>query len=190
MVPLARHEGLVTHELEQAGLLTRTEQTLYQGSCVTTPAYLDTVETTDGIFLTAEEQDQDYAGSPTSGYFPSFSNTYGCVQNVVYYAVDEARLAALGGVATGSTDGACSVADFTFTAVNGTNLFLLLVDVNTDVDYEHADDGFYYACHVENHLRSPGAYELRNGSCELFDPTDANLEAACPEVLGYSWRRN
>ena len=189
-VPLARHEGLVTHALAKTGVLVRTEQTLYQGSCVTTPAYLDTVETTDGIYLTAEEQDQKYAGSPTNGYFPPASNTYGCVQNIVYYKVDDAALASLGGIATGSTSGACNVADYTLTAVNGTNLFLLLVDIQTDVDYEHTDDPFYYACHVENHLRSPGAYELRNGTCEVFEPPTANIEAECPLALGYSWRRN
>ena len=71
--------------------------------------------------------------------------------------------------------------------MNGTNLYLLLVDVETDVEASHYDEPLYFACHIENHLRSPGAYERRNGSCEVFEAPTEEANVDCPEVFGYSW---
>ena len=193
MVPLAKHEGLVNQRLEEQGVLVRHAQRLYQGQCTKTPEYLDKVDTTDGLFLTAQEQDENYAGSKTTGYFPPWANSEGCVQEIVYYEVNEtALLADYGGLLKGTTSGACSVADYTLAAVNGTNLYLLIVDVTTDVeratDAAYGDGLFNFGCAIENHLRVPGAYRLSNGSCPTLDPPEYETGATCPEVLGYDWR--
>ena len=191
-VPLAKHEGLISQRLEEQGVLVRHAQRLYQGKCTKTPPYLDHVDTTDGLFLTAQEQDQNYAGSKTTGYFPPWANTEGCVQEIVYYEVNEAALLDNhSGVLKGATDGACSVANYTLTAVNSTNLYLLVVDVIANVeratDATHGDGLFNFGCAIENHLRVPGAYPLVNGSCPHLEPPDSETGPECPATLGYRW---
>ena len=176
-VPLARFEGRVFHELEKLGVFTRYTEILrasapriaarrglsdaasdasvprYQGVCQKTPGYDMDAVTEEGAFPPAEAVDAHYPGSDSLGYFPPWANTYGCVQDVVYYDLEEDQVS---GVVTGEVAGSCyKHAAFSFARAPGTNAYLLVIDdIDIAVSPEpEASDGFDFSCSVENGAR-------------------------------------
>ena len=182
-VPLARFEGRVFHELERLGVYTRHTEILYQGTCTNTPAYDMDAVTDEGAFPPAEEVDAHYPGSPTLDYFKPWANTRGCVQDVVYYDLDET---AVSGVVTGEVSGACYArAAFSFARAPGTNAYLLVVDdISIGTPPGEKATGFQFSCSVENGLYTPGAYELINGSCGLLHAVPEH-PITCPAQTDY-----
>ena len=117
-------------------------------------------------------------------YFPPWANTKGCVQDVVYYDLEEDRVT---GVVTGEVAGSCyEYASFSFARAPGTNAYLLVIDdISVAVPPEPvASDGFEFACSVENGLYTPGAYELINGSCGLLHEVP-EFPVTCPAQTDY-----
>lgn len=186
-VPLARTEGKVFSALEALGVFVRHSEILYQGTCTKTPSYLMDSVTADGAFPPAEEADAHYPGSPSLGYFPPWANTHGCVQDVVYYDLDEDALAAQAdGVASGYISGAgCyEAASWHFARAPGTNAYLLVIDDIEVATTPESATSFEFACSVENGLYTPGAYLLVNGSCGILHEVPEH-PITCPAKTDY-----
>ena len=139
--------------------------------------------TDEGAFPPAEEVDAHYPGSPTLDYFKPWANTRGCVQDVVYYDLDET---AVSGVVTGEVSGACYArAAFSFARAPGTNAYLLVVDdISIGTPPGEKATGFQFSCSVENGLYTPGAYLLVNGSCGILHEVPEH-PITCPAKTDY-----
>ncbi|XP_002735490.2 VWFA and cache domain-containing protein 1-like [Saccoglossus kowalevskii] len=145
-VSLGKKEGEVMHELiYKHGFFERKEQIDFQGSCSVSP-YSPKV-TLDGIAKTPEELDDYFR---TKGPIPSFSNNFGCIQDVVGY---QANSSALGpsGMITGNVTGACKSGFYYLTALPKTNLFLLVIE-NWRNDSE--SNFFNFNCRITNRFRA------------------------------------
>ena len=130
------------------------------------PVVAPTQVTAEGAFPPAEEVDAHYPGSPTLGYFPPWANTYGCVQDVVYYDLDDDALAALAdGVASGSVNGGgCyDAATFAFARAPGTNAYLLVIDDIEIATTPQNDDAF--ECTLPPHSAA-----MSSSMCTRFSP--------------------
>ncbi|XP_070555607.1 voltage-dependent calcium channel subunit alpha-2/delta-2-like [Ptychodera flava] len=174
-VSFGKKEGEVMHELiYKHNFFQRKEQIDFQGSCSVSP-YAPKV-TLEGIAKTPEELDDYFRNK---GPIPSFSNNFGCIQDVVGY---QANSSALGpsGMITGNITGPCKSGFYYLTALPKTNLFLLVME-NWRNDSE--SNFFNFNCRITNSISGTGAFRIINGTCAHTDEqASLALEQKCPVI--------
>ncbi|XP_071499643.1 voltage-dependent calcium channel subunit alpha-2/delta-3-like [Diadema antillarum] len=160
-VSLGKKEGEIMHDLiYRHEFFQRKEQIDFQGSCSVSPGAPRV--SLEGIAKTPEELDNFYR---YKGPIPSFSNSIGCIQDVVGY---QANFSALGstGMITGNISGPCKSGFYYLTALPKTNLFLLVVE-----NWRNAKETLYFNfnCRITNRVSATGAFRIINGTCAHTD---------------------
>lgn len=100
----------------------RQEKIDFQGKCRISP-YAPKV-TLSGVPNNPEEQDNYYKNK---GPIPKFSNEFGCITDVVAYAVNASALGK-NGMIVGNVSGPCMSGFYYVVALPKTNLFLLVIE--------------------------------------------------------------
>ncbi|XP_030839369.1 voltage-dependent calcium channel subunit alpha-2/delta-3-like [Strongylocentrotus purpuratus] len=174
-VPLGKKEGEIMHDLiYRHSFFQRKEQIDFQGSCSVSPGAPRV--SLDGIPKTPEDLDDFYRNR---GPIPSFSNSGGCIQDVVGY---QANTSALGstGLLTGNISGPCKSGFYYLTALPKTNLFLLVVE-----NWRNTKESlfFNFNCRITNKVSATGAFRIINGTCaHTDDKVSLVMQNKCPII--------
>ncbi|CAH1773823.1 unnamed protein product [Owenia fusiformis] len=175
-ITMGKKEGEVMKDLiYQHHLFQRIETIDFQGSCSISPGAPKV--TLKGIPQTPEETDDYYKNR---GPIPKFSNSFGCIQDVVAYA---ANLSALGpsNMITGNVSGPCMSGFYYVTPLPKTNLLLLVIE-----NWKQYKDSFFYNfnCKIARSIVNSGAYRIINGTCSHEDPFTSTLaeNGMCPII--------
>ncbi|XP_013386854.1 voltage-dependent calcium channel subunit alpha-2/delta-2 [Lingula anatina] len=175
-VTMGKKQGEIMRELiYKHGFFQRKESLDFQGSCSISP-YAPKV-TLEGTPTNPEEQDNYYKNK---GPIPKFSNTYGCIQDVVSF---EANSSALGPshMITGNVSGPCMSGFYYVTELPKTNLFLLVIE-----DFkEYTETIFFnFNCKIARSVVNSGAYRIINGTCAHQDAAETTLadQGVCPAL--------
>ncbi|XP_055337095.1 voltage-dependent calcium channel subunit alpha-2/delta-3-like [Paramacrobiotus metropolitanus] len=171
-VSLGKKEGEIMKELVYLHkLFVRKEQVDFQGTCTIT-AYTPKV-TLSGIPMIPEEQDDYYK---FKGPIPAFSNSYGCIQDVVNYWANETVLGETGMI-TGNISGPCMSGFYYVTALPKTNLFLLVIE---NWKRERGQKPYNFNCKITQSLVTSGAFRIINGTCSAKEGGDGQRKTKCP----------
>ncbi|OWA52215.1 putative Voltage-dependent calcium channel subunit alpha-2/delta-2 [Hypsibius exemplaris] len=171
-VSLGKKEGEIMKELVyKYGLFVRKEYVDFQGTCTITP-YTPKV-TLSGIPMIPEEQDDYYK---FKGPIPAFSNSYGCIQDVVHYEADNSKLKETG-MLTGNISGPCMSGFYYVTALPKTNLFVLVIE---NWKRNSSDKIFNFNCKITQSLVTSGAFRIINGTCSAREDESNSRPQLCP----------
>ena len=147
------------------------------GTCTITP-YTPKV-TLSGIPMIPEEQDDYYK---FKGPIPAFSNSYGCIQDVVHYVADSTVLGETG-MLTGNMSGPCMSGFYYVTALPKTNLFLLVVE---NWKRNSSDKIFNFNCKITQSLVTSGSFRIINGTCSAQEDESNSRPQVCPPLKNES----
>lgn len=159
-------------------LFVRKEQVDFQGTCTITP-YTPKV-TLSGIPMIPEEQDDYYK---FKGPIPAFSNSYGCIQDVVRYVANSSVLGDTG-MLTGNISGPCMSGFYYVTALPKTNLFLLVIE---NYNRSKSERLFNFNCKITQSLVTSGSFRIINGTCSAQEEDSSNSRPqVCPPLKNES----
>ncbi|XP_063967969.1 voltage-dependent calcium channel subunit alpha-2/delta-3-like [Lytechinus pictus] len=174
-VPLGKKEGEIMHDLiYRHSFFQRKEQIDFQGSCSVSPGAPRV--SLDGIPKTPEDLDDFYR---YRGPIPSFSNSGGCIQDVVGYQANSSALGSTG-LLTGNISGPCKSGFYYLTALPKTNLFLLVVQ-----NWKDSKESlfFNFNCRITNKVSATGAFRIINGTCDhTDDKISLVMQNKCPII--------
>ncbi|GAU99492.1 hypothetical protein RvY_10486 [Ramazzottius varieornatus] len=178
-VSLGKKEGEIMKELVyKYKLFVRKEQVDFQGTCTITP-YTPKV-TLSGIPMIPEEQDDYYK---FKGPIPAFSNSYGCIQDVVRYVANASVLGDTG-MLTGNISGPCMSGFYYVTALPKTNLFLLVIE---NYNRSKSEKPFNFNCKITQSLVTSGSFRIINGTCSAQEEDSSNSRPQiCPPLKNES----
>ncbi|PAA92856.1 hypothetical protein BOX15_Mlig015658g4 [Macrostomum lignano] len=155
-VTLGQKEGEVMMNLVfRQKLFQRDESVDFQGTCSFTAGAPRV--TMNGIPTTPEESDNLYK---TRGPIPGFSNSYGCIQDVISFEVNETALGR-SRMLVGNVSGPCMQGFYYVTSLKDTNLFLLVIENWRD----RSKTPFNFNCLLTRKLVASGASRIINGTC-------------------------
>lgn len=131
--------------------------------------------TLTGIPKTPEEEDNYYK---TRGPIPSFSNSFGCIQDVVSFTANINQLGP-SRMIVGNVSGPCMSGFYYLTNMPATNLFLLVIENWRD---KVTGNHFPFHCHIVRRIVESGAYRIINGTCAHEDTSQETLaeQGRCP----------
>jgi len=171
---LGEFEGELVRRFNALGLLAKQEYYDYQGVCYHTPPREMKAHK---VAPHRSAQAQDEAKS-FDGYFPPFSNAYGCQKHVLVHKLSTPTPAP---TQSGTYEGPCSSGAWTLTPVPGVKLFLLVVDGRRDLTTPGVFD---ISCHISNALHRPGTFHAVRDTCaRVVDSSKSKLQAQCMKHL-------
>ncbi|XP_033124937.1 voltage-dependent calcium channel subunit alpha-2/delta-1-like [Anneissia japonica] len=175
-VSLGKKEGEVMHELiYKHQFFVRKEQIDFQGSCSVSP-YAPKVSL-EGIPMTPGELDNYYKNK---GPTPSFSNSFGCIQDVVGYQANDSVIET-NGIITGNVSGPCKSGFYYVSSLPKTNLYLLVIENWRNTKERH--NYFNFNCKITNSIAGTGAFRIVNGTCAHNDEKRSLAQQdKCPRI--------
>eukprot|EP00117_Sycon_ciliatum_P025971 scpid28085/ scgid5481/ VWFA and cache domain-containing protein 1 len=155
-IPLSSYYGSVMLDLLDNGIFEKSLYLNHQGTCHIAAEAM--VSGQSGQILSPADQDNYYRDR---GAIPHFQNNYGCSTTQVQYRLSEMSEMLLTEYNYRTVDGACERSLYRIVPVQGTDLLLLVIDIEQD----RQTNFFNFNCHILNNVGRPGSFKIEEPPC-------------------------